>query len=68
MHEHDMEAEALTVETAAVVVDRELAAYTEGWIRGFAVAGALRPASSRLERQRVRRDDPVFNGDLLLRR
>ena len=66
MHEHDKKGEALTVETAAVGVDRELAAYTEGWIRGFAVAGALSPTSRRT-RQRVRRDDAVFNGDLLLR-
>ena len=29
MHEHDKKGEALTVETAAVGVDRELAAYTE---------------------------------------
>jgi hypothetical protein len=65
MHEHDMKREALTVEAAALGVDRELAAYTEGWIRGFAVAGALR--SSRPERQRVRPDDAVFNGDLRLR-
>ena len=68
MHEHDMKAEALTVEAAALGVDREVAAYTEGWIRGFAVAGALSPTASNLERRRVRRDDPVFNGDLLLRR
>ena len=65
MHEHDMKREALTVEAAALGVDREVAAYTEGWIRGFAVAGALR--SSRLKRQRVRPDDAVLNGDPLLR-
>ena len=68
MHEHDMKREALTVETAALGVDREVDAYTEGWIRGFAVAGALRPTSSNRERQRLRRDDAVFNGALLLRR
>lgn len=66
MHDDDIKAPAPTVGAGAVGVDREVAAYTEGWIRGFAVAGALRP-THRPRRQRAHRDDAVFNGDLLLR-
>ena len=65
MHEHEMKREALPGEAAAVEVDREVVAYTEGWIRGFTVARMLAPASTCLER--VRGDDAGVNGDLLRR-